>query len=396
MRNRLILCLLASVGLHLATPEAGRSQPPPQPATAPQRPAAAPMSPAEAKAIRLIEQLGSEKFSERERATEQLILLGLPAIPHLVRASRGENREVRHRSQLVLLVVDEMDFKNRLRLFEQDSDEENSYGLPGWERFREMAGNDEVARKLFVQMHEAERELLSAELKVGEDAADLLAKCSLRLRHSSQLFGTKHELPPIAATLFVATNPKIPLHKSTHTSLVNLCQQSAFDNAIASTTHRDMLRNILAAWIVRDDALPANDLLHFALEHNIVQSLPRARALADQWAEIDLYDRHYAVLCLAKFGGSPDLPKLDAMMADKTVINRYRLNNMTYTVEMRDLVLAALLRMTKSDPAEFGYPRLRFQDPYVFDGQTLGFVDDDQRQAAITKWRIHRMRPAGG
>ena len=45
-----------------------------------------------ASARRLIEQLASERFAAREQATEQLILLGLPGVPHLERASRSENR----------------------------------------------------------------------------------------------------------------------------------------------------------------------------------------------------------------------------------------------------------------------------------------------------------------
>jgi hypothetical protein len=84
---------------------------------------------------------------------------------------------------------------------------------------------------------------------------------------------------------------------------------------------------------------------------------------------------------------------LEAILADEKVISRYRLNNMTYTVEMRDLVLAALLKLTEREPSAFGYGRLRLQEPLVFDTQSLGFVNDEDRQVAIAKWRIYRMRP---
>jgi len=348
---------------------------------------------ANATAIRLVQQLGSERFAERERATEQLIILGLPSIAHLERARQSKNREVRQRSQLILSVVHELDFQNRLRSFENDKQGDESYGLPGWERFRELVGNSAVSRTLFVEMQKNERELLSAETKASEEAGNMLERCGQRLRFSVQIFGTRHDLPPIAATLFVATNPSIPLHKSTHMSLMNLCAQSAFTNAIASKDHRSIMRNLLAAWILREDAVPANELMQKALEHNIDQSLPRARTLAKRAVDADLYDKHFAILCLTKFGGTDDLPTLEPLMADETVIARCRLNNLTYSVQMRDLVLAAMLTLTKNEPSEFGYGRLRLQEPYVFDTQSLGFAEDEDRQLAIAKWQLYRMRP---
>ncbi|HJN13463.1 MAG TPA: hypothetical protein QF564_32610 [Pirellulaceae bacterium] len=345
--------------------------------------------------VRLIEQLASDRFAVRERATEQLIMLGLPAIPQLERALRSENREVRHRSQLVLLVVHELDFHHRLKSFEEDADGDKSYGLPGWERFRDLAGNTTTSRALFVQMQKAERELLGAESQAAEDAVQILERRCQRLHNSVQIFATRHELPPIAAVLFVATNQDIPLHRSTNTSLMILCQQNAFENGINSKMHQSILRNLLAAWILRKDAVPAHELMLLALQHNIVQVLPRARLLAKQPAQVDPYDRYYSVLCLAKFGGIDDVARLEAILADEKVTSRYRLNNMTYTVEMRDLVLAALLKLTEREPSAFGYSRLRLQEPLVFDTQSLGFVNDEDRQVAIAKWRIYRMRPEG-
>lgn len=387
MRNRLLPCLVVGISLLLVAPQEVRCQPPQLSDQATQA--------EKETAASWVDQLGSARFAVRERATEQLILLGLPAVAALERACLSENREVRHRSQLVLSVVREQDFRNRLKTFEQDTEGDESHGLPGWERFRDLAGNTAVSRQLFAQMQKAERELLSAESLAAQDAAEVLERRCQRLRYSVQIFGTRHELPPIAAALFVATNQDIPLDKSTNTSLMNLCQQVAFENGIASNTHRSILRNLLAAWILREDAVPAHELLPLALQHNIEQSLPRARTLVQRPANVDLYDRYFAVLCLAKFGGIDDVMLLETLMEDNTVISRYRLNNLTYTVEMRDLVLASLLTLTKRQPQEFGYGRLRLQQPFVFDTQTLGFASDEDRQVAIAKWRIYRMRRDG-
>jgi hypothetical protein len=341
----------------------------------------------------LIEQLGSDRFAIREHATEQLIMLGLPAIPQLERASHSEDREIRQRSQMVLAVVRELDFFHRLKSFEQDADGSKSYGLPGWERFRELAGNTTASRTLFAQMQKAERELLGAESQAAEDAGPILDRRCQRLRLSILIFRTRHKLPPIAAALFVASNPDISLDNSTNTSLFILCQQLSFDTGMSSNKHGSILRNLLAAWILREDAVPAHEMLMMALQYNIAQSLPRARAVAKRPQDFDLYDLRSAILCLAKFGGIDDVARLEALMADERVISQYTHNNKTYTVKMRDLVLAALLKLTEREPLTFGYDRLRFQPPYVFDFHTLGFVRDEDRRIAFTKWRMQQVRP---
>ncbi len=406
--NRVVSCFVVWLGLQFGLPGAWAQSGPsptkesPVPAQGELDPAEPPPKPvgdqpeqreADAIARQLVAELASDQFAVRERATAKLIMLGLPGIAHLERASRSDNREVRQRSQLVLSVVHELDFQNRLESFENSTEGEGSYGLPGWERFRELVGRTANSRPLFAAMQRAERELMAAEQLTGDEAANVLARHCQRLRFSVQIFGAKHELSQIAAALFVATNQEIPLHKSTHTSLMSLCQQGAFENAMGSETHGGMMRKMLAAWILRNDAVPANELLLMALQHNIPESLPRARALAKRPVEADRYDRYFAVLCLARFGELADVAILEPIMADKTVVSSYRLNNLTYKIQVRDVVLAAMLALTKSDPAEFGYGRLRIQEPVVFDGQTLGFANDEDRQLAIAKWQEYRLRP---
>ena len=388
MRNHLITCLVVCLCLQLVGSRDAWSQPP---QSSPRKQDQAKLQAAATDA--LIEHLGSKRFAVREHATEQLILLGLPAIPHLERASRSEDREVRQRSQLVLSVVRELDFLHRLKSFEQDADGDKSYGLPGWERFRDLTGNTTASRTLFSQMQKAERELLGAESQAVEDAGQILKGRCLRLRLSIQMFRTRHELPPIAAALFVATNPEIPIDISTNSSLLSLCEQLSFESGMNSNVHRSILRNLLAAWILREDAMPARKLLKMALQYNIAQSLPRARMVAKQPEDFDAYDLRSAIMCLAKFGGIDDVARLEAIMADKRVISEYTHENITYIVEVRDLVLAALLKLTESEPSAFGYRRLRFQEPFVFDTLTLGFDRDQFRQVALAKWRMQQIRP---
>jgi hypothetical protein len=387
MRNRLLTWWIVCLCLQLAAQDAWPQPPPSSPQTPDQT---------RHQAEALIEQLGSERFAVREHATEQLIMLGLSAVPHLERATRSENREIRQRSQLVVSVIHELDFSHRLKMFAQDTVGDKSYGLPGWERFRDMVGNTKTSRTLFLQMQKVERDLLGAESQPAEDATRIFQRRCRRLRFSVSAFSNRHELPPIAAAVFLASNPNIALDESANMSLIVLCHQLSFENGIKSDSHRPILRTMLAAWILRKDAVPAHDLMMLALQHKISQSLPRARVLTKKPAEVDKFDLRAGILCLAKFGGIDDIPRLEAIMGDKRVLSRYRNNNLAYTVEVRDLALAALLKLTEKEPSAVGYRRLRFQAPFVFDDYSLGFAQDEDRQVAIAKWRLYRMRQGGG
>ncbi len=51
---------------------------------------------------RLIDQLGSERFQDREQATQELLKLGKSALPSLKEALKSSDAEVRHRAQRLI------------------------------------------------------------------------------------------------------------------------------------------------------------------------------------------------------------------------------------------------------------------------------------------------------
>ena len=55
---------------------------------------------------RLVDQLGSERFDDREQAAHQLSKLGKPALPSLKEATKGPDAEVRRRAQQLVEEID--------------------------------------------------------------------------------------------------------------------------------------------------------------------------------------------------------------------------------------------------------------------------------------------------
>ena len=60
------------------------------------------LTPSEKEVKRWIDQLGSERFPEREQATQKLLKLGKSALPNLKEALKSTDAEVRHRAQRLI------------------------------------------------------------------------------------------------------------------------------------------------------------------------------------------------------------------------------------------------------------------------------------------------------
>jgi HEAT repeat protein len=122
----------------------------------------------------LVRQLGDPRFSVRKRAMEQLVELGVEAIAALEEGVQSNDREVSFRSRRALDVVREHDFQRRLRAFAAGQDAQETYELPGWAMFRNEVGDGLEARRLFVEMQQAEPQLLQALARSPDKAVEAL------------------------------------------------------------------------------------------------------------------------------------------------------------------------------------------------------------------------------
>ena len=89
---------------------------------------------------------------------------------------QSSDREMSFRSRHALDIVREHDFQRRLRAFAAGQDAQETYELPGWALFRKEVGDGLEARRLFVEMQQAEPELLQALERSPERAVESLVE----------------------------------------------------------------------------------------------------------------------------------------------------------------------------------------------------------------------------
>lgn len=355
--------------------------------------------PPEKVAQALVQQLGDERFAQREKAVGQLVDLGLPALPALERGRRHPDREIRYRSERVLTIIRQNDFERRLEAFATDPDGDEDYGLPAWSGYRQRFGKTTDARALFVEMLRAEASLLQALDQRPTQAAFQLEQRAQQIQQV-QLRSEQVPVGGIAAMLYVASRPDVNVSAQTSQIVFQCCFQGYFHKAITEGAHRALLRSLLGMAIERAEDWPAYVALQLAMRYDLTEGLaPAIRTLSGQannQASLP-FVRQFAILTIAKFGDPAHRELLEGLLDDPTPCSSLTIEKVRYETQLRDVALAALWKIHGQDPREHGFGnRVQDHPQVVFNTGTLGFPNDDERSAALAAWREWReMQPEG-
>ena len=208
----------------------------------------------------LIRQLGDSSYTVRQRASKQLLEIGIAGQPLLSEALADEDAEVRNRSAQVLTKVVEADFRARLEAFANDPQGKQDAALPSWSRFRQAFGDEKVARDLFVEMQRTEPALLDALEANPKAAGELLVlrmQSIMQTIQWPQLNGGNPVAVPlgtVCSLLFVSAIDGVAIGDQDAIQLYNLIHQASFQTALRSTPSSTLLKKLLGMWILENSA----------------------------------------------------------------------------------------------------------------------------------------------
>lgn len=345
----------------------------------------------------LVKRLGDPRFVVRKRATDQLIELGIRAVPSLEKGVQSSDREIRFRCRIALERVREFDFQRRLRAFAAGQDAQESYELPSWPRFRHDVGDGLEARRLFVEMQQSEPALLLALERDPDKAGDALAERLEQLQVASQ-GGSKSAavgLGTVATLLFVA-NACRPAESAGLAAydVSGYLRQDAFASAMQSGPQQDVLRKLLTAWIERAQSWEGFHAVLLAMQYNIPQGLiPAQRLLEGETGDPNqsVY-RGFALQTFARFGNASHIPIVEPYLEDASPYGGALSfsDKAKYQTQVRDIALATLVFLVDGDPKKFGLNRLKTSSSQVFNTSSVAFEDDAKRAEAIAAWHAYR------
>jgi hypothetical protein len=202
-------------------------------------------------AAALVRQLGDDSFEVREAASAQLLRLGRAAEGALRAGLKDGDSEVRRRCAALLPLARRSDLDVRLDAFLAGGDGQQAPPLPGWARFRELAGDDLPSRRLYVDLYRADRAVLEALAKDPKQVAAQLARRCDQLQSRAGGWGPSDRKPSageVAALLLSARCAGAALDVQAFYRLNNVFYRPAVAAAVlASPAAERLLAPVLAA-----------------------------------------------------------------------------------------------------------------------------------------------------
>lgn len=348
----------------------------------------------------LVQQLGSNDFKVREEATQQLLKIGLPARQALLEGTKDADLEIRRRCRELIPAILEEHRQAKLAAFIADKDGKQKYDLPGWERYRRIAGEDADARQFFVDIQKADTGFLA---DAEKDLARAGKRCGLlcqNLVHQTRagiVNGVFRHQPisvvQIAPLLLIAADPLVTISAEHRFLFTNLLYESTVQTELRGGRSTPF-KKILLAWMQRQAEDESMSQYIFGVINNLElkEGLHLAvKAVRDK--KLKGASAAHALVTIGRFGNKENLPLFESFLDDKTQfcgfgIGRAKGGNVQGNTEVRDVALAMLVRQTKQSFKDYGFAISGLgYDHLMNNANYLGFTNDKERDKALTKWK---------
>ena len=348
----------------------------------------------QAEVEQLIKDLGAAKYHIRKRATIRLQSLGTFALDAVSSQLRHENPEVRVRARKVAEHIEAEIREQRIRSFLVKNPTAPTDELPGWTQLNLIVGDTSHSRQWLAHM-------LRENWDIVEQLSTRNSPLSVVLE-VDRLNGRRNQgMPPTAAEIatIMLFADELPTDKLSNTfSMLN--QFSSKSNGV-NPWENDAFRR-LAGKTVRQCDTPqvAYQAFSLALRRDLPDGITPALATLNNSSVVP-HIKLYAILTIARFGTAEHVDSLTPLFEDRAVcftrnrpiklINRVQpplgahvAKTTKFECQVRDAAIAAALHLKSRDPADFGFANVLRSDQSVFQGHSLGFSNQLDRENVIS------------
>ena len=348
---------------------------------------------------KLVQQLGSEDYQLRLAAEKQLFDLGAPSIGPLKQARKDGDCEIRLRSRRLLARVLRKDHELRTEQFLASTGTEE-FGLTGWQEFSSIAGTESAARRLFVSMHDTEKEFFQA----WRTNADNLQQAGDSVLNKVPKISGANILPTLAVALFAKTREQdgsktaaseddVLLEIENHQSnIANLLdgEGARVAQVIKASGEWTAFRRLIVRWL---KSLPGSTLgktikMRIAKRFDLLEFVDEiATSLGD--AEVAVEVRAEAIAFVAGTRRPEFIERMQSLLHDQTVLGSFDSGlskNHKLEVRISDIALAGVVFIAEKPFSEFGFEHYRgLPDEFITLSQA-GFASEEKRQLSRNKW----------
>lgn len=346
----------------------------------------------------LVTDLASPLFPKRQKAVTRLLQLDASAVALLETKLETATEPVAVQLRQVIPKLRKRLFDDRVAALERDQKPSDLAGMPDWDRFVKVTGNAEAALPVYLEMLKTERSLFADRMFSSSELSDRLEERSTVLRAACN--GELEEEFPVAsaaALMLIASDENVVLRRATSTNISESLQDSRFGKLISDGFHAGTIRALTSEWLKRP-GIAADRPLLLSIEYQL--SVGREIALRTLDRHVYNQSAAYSLLCLGALQQTDSLPAVEQVLNDETasrpiwpprgktagdLISGREIES-TYSVQARDVALAVAIHLRGRRPNEFGMDVMS-SELHLFTFDSMGFNNDDDRNAAITKYR---------
>ena len=351
---------------------------------------------------RWVKELSDDSYAVRQEAAARLLAAGMPARDQLLQIVEGPDPETRAAARRLISLIDRSEFHRRLEAFAADTDGKQGLSLPGWDQFQRIAGGDAAARSLFVEMQQQEGALFSAVFGVSKRAPEELWEARLaRLSQVQIMGGDRNRAPALgtcAAILFLAAVPEMNVSDGAGIMVETMLEQQPIRDTLQGENAREAVRKLVIDWLLHCPN-KSEELLRRRLTYisamNLEDGLPLALDVVSdpQYLQVHPLIKADAAQIVGQLGKREQIDRLEPLLDDASVCVQLATPipaQPVQTVQVRDVALVVMLRLTDQSPSDYGYLKAALQPTRTFNLQSLFRDNDQQRADAIAKWREWR------
>jgi hypothetical protein len=360
----------------------------------------------------LIDDLSSPTYSVRQRATEQLSLLGSPAIEELEKAL-AQSTDLESKARLASVVSEIRGFrlKKALEAFRRDIDPSNSHGLEAWPRMSQIVGDSRVAKLLMIEMYEAQPKLMRA----IADTDEVLQQVAVEAAKSIPERGRYSDTGDGWALVLACVVAKKPIDLEVQYRAIQSIREYPTNQKFTDPRWKNDVRKLVGAWLEKMPFELAREGLALAGNYDIPNGSVIARqVLTNQAIDPSLF--YASIRVLARHGSVDDIALLEPWLANETVMveTAKRVQSplgiptdedhfppdaelQRIQVLYQDAALAAAVILTKQTLKDY-FPESDEAGNGDFVLQQIGAPVDkpEQRALAFERWKKFReSQPAG-
>lgn len=359
-----------------------------------------------------VEQLGDPSFARREEAASALLESGESARSALVAGLKHPDAEIQLRCRGVLNSLDRAiglrnarQFEERvnrflgdLRAWQARRPAATQSEMPGYRRFRELAGDDASARELYVLMGRAVPHLLVQYASDPKAALAIIDGMIANYREARRQSGDNVYMPVgiVTAMYLVASDSTLAISEETYNYLGHLGSRFLKVEKPLSRPLRAIVSafvaRALADTATRQNSTPFRQHYFLALEHDLGEVAPTARTLLREPNKLPPLQRYLLIMMLGHLGQRDDRTLIETFLDDQSVACFLAGIGPGNGIELRvaDAALNVLVLQAQEKLTDYGFVLLdsdaaRRAMPLPI--AVGGFAGNDARVRGIDRWK---------